>query len=66
MLVPVVRVRKVRMPMRLRLMAVPMAVFSAGSHRIGVSVLMMLVVRVFVFVLERLVRMFVFVPLGQM
>ena len=63
---PVVRIRKVRMPMFHRFVSVPMAMFSARRQRLGVSVLVMLVVHVFVLVLEHLVKVFVLVSLGQM
>lgn len=65
MFVPVVSVRKVRMPVSHRLVAVPMAVFSTRKHRIGVRVLMMLVVRMFVLVIKYFVNMFVLMALGQ-
>lgn len=54
------------MQVRQRLVAVPVAVLGTRRHRLGMSVLVMLVVRMFVLVLKYFVAMFVLVPLGQM
>ena len=45
---------------------VPMTVARARNHWVGMSVRMMFVMLVRVFVLERLVRVQVLMPLGQM
>ena len=54
------------MRVRLRLVAVPVAVPGARSDRFVVGVAMVLVVDVFMSVLQRFVPVLVFMPLGQM
>jgi len=65
MLVPMVRVREMRMTVRQRIVAVRVAMRGAGCQRIGVGVLVMFIVAMRVVVLRRLVGMSVLVTLGQ-
>ena len=66
MLVPVMRIRKVRVSMREGVVAMPMTVPGARRHCVRVSMLVVFVVRMLMFMLKRFVAMFVLVPLGQM
>ena len=63
---PVMQIGKMGVPMRERLMSVPMAVRLACRIVRPVFVLMMLVMRMPVFMLQRLVRMVMVVAFGQM
>ncbi len=65
MSVPVMRVRKVGMPMHHRFVVMPVAMLSAGRQRFDVRVLVVLVVHVFVLVREPLMEVLMFVLLGQ-
>lgn len=65
MLVPVVHVRVVPMTVRQWLVPVPMAVRFAPWIARAVSVTMVLVVMMRMLMLDRLVGVFMFVPLGQ-
>ena len=66
MAVPVMCIGKVRVGVRLRLVAVPVAVSRARSDRFVVGVAMVLVVHVFMPVLQRFVRVLMLMPFGQM
>lgn len=60
------RIGEVRVRVRLRLVAVPVAVPRALSEGFVVGVTMVLVVQVFMLVLQRFVRVLVLMPFGQM
>jgi len=64
--VPVMRVREMCVYMRQRRMAMRVAMAAAGQHRMIVHVLMMRVVKMFVFMLHGLVIMAMQMPFGQM
>ena len=64
--VPVMRVRKMRMPVLHRLVAVRVTMLDTWRHRLGVHVLVVFIVRVFGAMLERFVNVFMLVVLGQM
>lgn len=66
MIVPMVSIRKMRMGMCLLLMRVPMRVLDSRVNRRVVLVLVVFVMNMLVFMLERLVTVFVFVMLCQM
>lgn len=65
MVVPVVRVREMRMSVGQRLMTVPMAVFCASGYWVIMCVLVMLIVDMRVTVFHRLMRVWVFMVLGE-
>ena len=65
-IVPVVRVRVMRMRVGEAIVPVAVGMTYAGRHRPGVGMAMVLVVLVLVRVLDGLVRMHVRVPLGEM
>jgi len=64
--VPVMRVGEVSVRVRLRLVAVPVAVPCVRRNRLVVGVAMVLVVHGFMLVRQRFVRVLVLVPFGQM
>ena len=66
MAMPVVSVREVRMRVDQRFVPVPMAMFSAGCHRIVVRVQVVFVVDMFVTVFHLFVLVSVLMALGQM
>ena len=63
---PMMKVRVVRMPVHQSDVAMPMSVRFTGWITGAMRVLMMLVVTMPVFMLHRLVNVFVLVPLSQM
>ena len=65
MVVPMVRVREVRVGMRQRFMTMPVAMPRAGGHRIIVLMLMVDIVDVLMLMFHRVVRVFVAVILGE-
>ena len=65
MLVPVMQIGIVRMAMHERRVGMPMRMRLARG-RVGVVVLVMFVMKVAMLVLDRLVRMIMLVPLGEM
>ena len=65
MIVSMMRVRIMRMFMRHPLVPVPVTMTCSGRHRLCVGMLMMDVVRVLMFVLDRVMRMQMFVPFGK-
>lgn len=66
MLVSVMHIGKVRVSMGQRIVAMPMTVSNVLWHWVRVSMLVVLIVRMFMLVLKPFVVMFVIVPLGQM
>ena len=66
MVVPMVEIRVVRMLMPHRCVMMPMCVWLPRRVIRRMGMLMMLVVDVSVLMIERVVPMFVFMPLGQM
>jgi hypothetical protein len=65
-IVAVMKIGVMRMPVNKRRMPVPMGVRLAGRHAGRMVVLMMVVVPVAVFMLHRLMGMFVLMPFREM
>ena len=66
MLVSVMRIREVGMRMSHRRVTMPVSMRNIVRHRLVVLMLVMLIVNVLMLVLERFVRVLVFVMFGQM